>query len=317
MAAGQNGEWTQELERLRPELLAHCYRMLGSVTDAEEQVQETMLRAWRSRDSFRPELGSLRTWAYRIATNCCLTSLSGRARRPLPSGIGPAGKDPDAPLTPDFEVPWLQPFPGSAAMAPADPAARVIGRDAIRLAFVAALQLLPARQRAVLILRDVLAFSAAEVAVLIESSVASVNSALQRARQTLRAKAPQLESMDTGAAERRVVDEYVAAFERADVAALAKLLADQAVLEMPPVPWWLCGRDHYAAFIRRAFVLRGTEWRLERRQANGQEAVVARVRAASGELQVHSLQVFTVSGGRISRTVVFADPAVFAAFSLT
>lgn len=312
--AAQPDQLTGQLEQLRPELLAHCYRMLGSMADAEEQVQETLLRAWRSRASFRPELGSVRTWAYRIATNCCLTSLAGRQRRPLPSGIGQASDDPQAPLTPDFEVPWLQPFPGATGALPIDPAARVVGRDGIRLAFVAALQLLPARQRAVLILRDVLAFSAVEVAALIESSVASVNSALQRARQTLRTKAPEPETMDGAAAERQVVDRYVEAFERADVAGLTKLLADQAILEMPPVPLWYRGRDHYAEFMRRVFRLRGTDWRLQRCVANGQPAFLARARDQAGGFRPHSLQVLTVTDGRISRNVVFADPAVLAAF---
>jgi RNA polymerase sigma-70 factor (ECF subfamily) len=304
---------TSELADLRPELLAHCYRMLGSLADAEEQVQETMLRAWRSREDYRPELGSVRSWAYRIATNCCLTSLAGRARRPLPSGIGPASDDPFAPLTRDMEVPWLQPFPGSTSGLTTDPAARVAGRDAIRLAFVAALQLLPARQRAVLILRDVLAFSAAEVAALIETSVAAVNSALQRARQTLKAGAPQQETMDGGDVERSVVDAYLTAFERADVAGLTKLLADQAILEMPPVPLWYRGREDYAAFMRRVFDLRGTRWRTERLVVNGQPAFLAHALDPSGRFQPHTLQVLTVSGGRITRNVVFADPQVLAA----
>lgn len=305
-----------ELEQLRPELIAHCYRMLGSVHDAEEQVQETLLRAWRARDSYDAERASVRTWVYRIATNTCLTSLSGRARRPLPSGMFAASDDPQAPLTPALEVPWLQPIPDSAVTLAADPAARVVASDSIRLAFVAALQLLPARQRAVLILRDVLAFSAAEVADMIDTSVAAVNSALQRARLTLDTRSPRLETTAPTAAEQQVVDSYVAAFERADVAGLTKLLADQVVMEMPPVPLWYRGREHYAAFMHRVFALNGTQWRVERTTANSQPAFVAYA-LLDGRYQLHTLQVLTVADGRISRNVVFRDPVVFAAFGLS
>ncbi len=310
------GPQDSDLEQLRPELIAHCYRMLGSVHDAEEQVQETLLRAWRARDSYDAERASLRTWVYRIATNTCLTSMSGRARRPLPSGLVAASDDPLAPLTPAVEVQWLQPIPDSKVALGADPAARVVGRDSIRLAFVAALQLLPARQRAVLILRDVLAFSAAEVADMIDTSVPAVNSALQRARRTLDSQAPRLETTTPTPAELRVVDAYLAAFERADVEGLTKLLADQAVLEMPPVPLWYRGRAHYAAFMQRVYSLRGTHWKVERITANGQPAFVAYA-LLEGHYRLHTLQVLTVADGQISRNVVFQDPAVFAAFGLT
>ena len=175
----------------RHELVVHCYRMLGSVEDAEDVAQETLIRAWKARDRYDAERASLRTWLYRIATNACLTALESRPRRPLPSGLGAASDDPDTPLVPDFEVPWLQPLPETYLRRDhADPLARAAERDGVRLALVAAMQFLPPRQRAVLVLRDVLQFSAAEVAEQLETSTAAVNSALQRARAAIAAAAP-------------------------------------------------------------------------------------------------------------------------------
>lgn len=170
-------------EPFRRELVVHCYRMLGSLHDAEDLAQETLLRAWKARERYDEGRASVRTWLYRIATNVCLTALEGRARRPLPSGLGAASTDPDVPLVPDFEVPWLQPLP---ARYTGDPQARA----GVRLAFVAAVQLLPPRQRAVLVLRDVLQFSAAEVATQLDTSAAAVNSSLQRARAALATATP-------------------------------------------------------------------------------------------------------------------------------
>jgi RNA polymerase sigma-70 factor, ECF subfamily len=176
----------------RHELVVHCYRMLGSVEDAEDVAQETLIRAWKARDRYDAERASLRTWLYRIATNACLTALESRPRRPLPSGLGAASDDPDTPLLPDFEVPWLQPLPETYLRRDhTDPLARTAERDGVRLALVAAMQFLPPRQRAVLVLRDVLQFSAAEVAAQLETSTAAVNSALQRARAAIAAAAPE------------------------------------------------------------------------------------------------------------------------------
>ncbi|MFB4299728.1 RNA polymerase subunit sigma-70 [Actinomadura sp. NTSP31] len=171
----------------RRELLVHCYRMLGSVHEAEDLVQETMLRAWRARERYDAGLASVRTWLYRIATNACLTALEGRARRPLPSGLGAPSDDPGAPLAPALDVPWLQPFPDALL---GDPAALAVRRGTLRLALIAAMQVLPPKQRAVLILRDVLEFPAAEVAALLETTPAAVNSALQRARAGLEGASP-------------------------------------------------------------------------------------------------------------------------------
>ena len=291
----------------RYELVAHCYRLLGSVHEAEDLVQETMLRAWRARDSYDEGRASLRTWLYKIATNACLTALEGRARRPLPTGLVAPSDDPQAPLVPSFDIPWLQPFPD-------DPAALTVRRGSLRLAFVAALQGLPPKQCAALILRDVLDFSAAEVADLLDTSVPAVNSALQRARAATAVESEVVEPDEQAA--RAMVDRYVAAFEAADVDTLVTLLTEDAVLEMPPVPLWYRGRVNYGRFIARAFALRGTDWKMVDTVANGQPAAVAYCRGDDGAYHLHTLQVFTVTTAGIAHTVVFQDPAVFAAFHL-
>jgi RNA polymerase sigma-70 factor (ECF subfamily) len=232
-------EFARLTEPFRAELLAHCYRMLGSVQDAEDQVQETMVRAWRSLRQFEGR-SSLRTWLYKIATNACLRAIENRSRRPLPSGLGAPSADPDGPLGGErLEVPWLQPIPDALFVAtPADPAEVAVSRQNMRLALIAALQYLPPRQRAVLILRDVLGWRAAEVAELLDASTAAVNSALQRARaqldHTALAQSEIREPADT--AQRALVDQYAAAFENADVAGLIGLLREDAVFEMPPQP---------------------------------------------------------------------------------
>ncbi|HEX6857919.1 MAG TPA: RNA polymerase subunit sigma-70 [Streptosporangiaceae bacterium] len=298
-----------DLEPYRGELVAFCYRMLGSFHEAEDLAQETMLRAWKARERYDPARASVRTWLYRIATNACLSALDGRARRPLPSGLGAPSEDPAAPLTPAFDIPWLQPFPEARF--------DVGMRADLRLALAAALQFLPPRQRAVLVLREVLEFSAAEVAAQLGTTVPAVNSALQRARAAL---------ADTGDAGevtepddprgRAVIDQYVRAFEAADVPALVRLLADEVVLEMPPVPLWYVGSRDYGLFMRRVFGMRGPGWVVRRLTANGQPALAAYAPEPGGGHRLHSLQVVTVTGGRVTRNVVFADPHLFEAFDL-
>ena len=298
-----------DFEPYRGELVAYCYRMLGSLPDAEDVVQETMLRAWRARDRYDSALASVRTWLYRIATNACLSALEGRARRPLPSGLGAPSKDPGAPLTPSFDIPWLQPFP--------DARFDTGVRTDIRLALVAALQFLPPRQRAVLVLREVLEFSAAEVAMQLGTSVAAVNSALQRARAAL-ADTGDLgevtEPDDPGI--RAVIERYVRAFEAADVPALVQLLAADAVMEMPPVPLWYRGSRYYGLFMSRVFDMRGPGWAIKQLTANGQPALAVYAPEPSGGHRLHSLQVFTIIGDRVTRNVVFADLRVLSAFDL-
>ncbi|MEV5607391.1 sigma-70 family RNA polymerase sigma factor [Streptomyces sp. NPDC052225] len=298
-----------EFEAYRGELTAFCYRMMGSFHEAEDLVQETLLRAWKSRDRYDPARASVRTWLYRIATNACLTALEGRGRRPLPSGLGAPSDDPGAALVPALDVPWLQPFPEARF--------DVEARAELRLAWVAAVQVLPAKQRAVLILREVLAFSAAEVAEQLGTTVAAVNSALQRARATL------AEVGDAGTVTepddpevRAVVQRYLRAFEAADVPGLVRLLAEDAVLEMPPVPLWYRGSVDYGRFMERVFAMRGTGWAVRALTANGQPALATYTPEPGGMLRAHSLQVLTVTGGRVAHNVVFADPRVFDAFEL-
>jgi RNA polymerase sigma-70 factor (ECF subfamily) len=308
-----------DFEPYRGELVAHCYRMSGSLYDAEDLVQETMLRAWKARHSYDSSRASVRTWLYRIATNVCLSALEGRARRPLPSGLGAPSQDLAAPLTPALDIPWLQPFP--------DARFDTGTRADMRLALVAAMQYLPPRQRAVLLLREVLEFSAAEVAEQLATSVPAVNSALQRARAALADVGDMGEVSEPGDREvSAVIERYVRAFEAADVPALVRLLTDDAIMEMPPVPLWYRGSADYGLFISRVFEMRGTGWSMRRLSANGQPALAAYApgmpgapgapEPPGGGLGLHTLQVFTVTGGRVARNVVFADPRVFEAFEL-
>jgi RNA polymerase sigma-70 factor, ECF subfamily len=298
-----------ELEPYRGELVAYCYRMLGSFHEAEDLAQETMLRAWKARDRYDHTRASVRTWLYRIAANACLSALEGRARRPLPSGLGAPSDDPRAPLTAAFDIPWLEPFP--------DARFDTGLRADMRLALVAALQVLPPRQRAVLVLREVLEFSAAEVAAQLETTVAAVNSALQRARAALANVGDVGEITEPDDPEvRAVIERYIRAFEAADVAALVRLVADEAVMEMPPVPLWYRGSRDYGLFMRRVFETRGTGWGMKSLTANGQPALAAYAPDPAGGQRLHTLQVVTVTGGRVARNVVFADPRVFEAFDL-
>jgi RNA polymerase sigma-70 factor (ECF subfamily) len=238
-------ELERRLEQHRPELVAYCYRMLASPFDAEDAVQETFIRAWRGYERFEGR-SALRSWLYRIATNVCLDMLSGKERRARPMDLGPA-RDPLGPVGEILpEVTWIEPIPdGAVVPAEADPAEVAVARETIRLAFVAALQHLPPRQRAVLILCEVLRWKASEVAELLETSVASVNSALQRARATLDAT----DASTTGPAaqlgepERELLARYVAAFEAYDIEALTSLIHEDATQSMPPYELWLSGRD--------------------------------------------------------------------------
>ena len=243
----------RDTEPFRRELFAHCYRMLGSVADAEDLVQETYLRAWRSYDSFEGR-SSVRTWLYQIATNACLTALSRRDRRVLPSGLYDAEPDPAVwPEDAGPDVAWLDPVPDTLAIPEAaDPAVIVTARESLRLALIASLQYLPPRQRAVLVLRDVLEFPAAQVAVMLDTTTASVKSALQRARARLEEVAPaadQITEPDIPQA-RALLDEYIAAFENADAAALERLLVEDVILEATPLRSWFSGRRACIPFLR-------------------------------------------------------------------
>jgi RNA polymerase sigma-70 factor, ECF subfamily len=313
-------DFESRADPFRRELLAHCYRMVGSAGEAEDLVQETMLRAWRAYDRFDDQLASFRTWLYRIATNVCLTALEGARRRPLPSGLGAPGVDPEQSLTPALDIPWLQPIPDRllSATASGDPATMVSTHGSVRLAFVAAVQYLPARQRAALILRDVLEFSSIETADILATTPAAVNSALQRARARLEELSASEEQVaePSSAADRALIASYIAAFESADVPAITRLLAREAVLEMPPVPLWFVGAEHYGQFIARVFRLLGPHWRMIPTAANGQPAVGAYNRGPDGLFHAHTLQVFSVSQSAIQRNVVFWLPDLFELFEL-
>src|SRR5215470_432760 len=268
-------------EPFRPELLAHCYRMLGSIYDAEDQVQETLVRAWRSYSDFQGR-SSLRTWLYRIATNACLRAIENRARRPLPSGLGGPGEDPAGPLAPVMpEVRWLQPVPDALIRpGPADPATVAVYRESVRLALIAALQYLPGRQRAVLILRDVLGWHAAEVG------------------------------------ERTLLDAYAEAFASADVGALARLLRDDAVLEMPPQPTWFAGRERVSRFLASRVLTEPGAFAMLPIAANGQPAFAAYLRGNDGVYRAHAIQVLTSDGAAITRIVSFNDAGLYPIFAL-
>ena len=316
-------EFARRTDPFRPELLAHCYRMLGSVHDAEDLLQETFLRAWRAHDDFDARRASLRTWLYRIATNACLTALEHRSRRPLPSGLGSPGHDPDVALDLRSEVAWLQPIPDALiGSQPGDPAGIVASRGSIRLAFIAALQYLPARQRAVLILRDVLAWRASEVAGLLGTTTAAVNSLLQRARAQLQQAAPvehELAEPDD-AGQRALVDQYVAALENADVTGLMRLLREDAELEMPPYLTWFAGREAVARFLESRFRGSRGAWRMVLTSANGQPAIATYLADRDGIHRAHTVQVLTITGSgpsaAIARVVSFLDRSLFPTFGL-
>ena len=302
------------LEPFRSELRAYCYRMLGSSHDAEDLVQDTYLRAWRAREQYDETRSSLRTWLYRIASNACLTALEVRGRRPLPSGLV-AASDPLGPLV-RGENAWLQPLPDSLLDA-GDPARTVTDRSSLRLAFVAALQHLSARQRGALILRDVLSFSASEAAEILGTTVVSVNSSLQRARTRVKEMGVGQEQVsEPSAAEQRAwVDRYMKAFERADVEGLKRLLTEDVLMEMPPMLNWFVGADNYGLFMEWVFEKAGTDWCLKTVAANGQPGFAAYCRVGDG-YELHTLQIFTVTDEGISRNSVFQDSEVFASFGL-
>ncbi|MBU3065076.1 RNA polymerase subunit sigma-70 [Nocardia sp. NEAU-G5] len=300
-------------ERFRPELRAHCYRLLGSIHDAEDLVQETYLRAWRGYDRFEGR-SSVRRWLYAIATRACLSALEARTRRPLPSGLGAPRDDHRVALAaPDPEVLWLQPIPDRHI---GDPAAIVAAHTGIRLAFIAALQYLPARQRAVLTLRDVLEFRTAEVAEMLDMTGAAVDSALRRARGAMAAAGPVEEDLAEPDADiqRNLLDGYVDAFTRADADALVNLLRADVELEMPPVATWFTGRRAVVGFLSSRVLRHGSQWLMLPARANGQPAFVEYMYAGDGRYEAHGVQVLTLIGARIARITAFNDPSLVEAF---
>jgi RNA polymerase sigma-70 factor (ECF subfamily) len=306
-------EFIDQAAPFRAELIAHCYRMLGSVQDAEDLVQETYLRGWRGYEAFE-ERAALRTWLYRIATTACLRALQNRARRVLPAGLGAGSVDPEVDIDASkVGYPWLEPIPDMFT-----PEDAVTAKQSIRLAVVTAMQELPARQRAVLILRDVVQFSAAEVAELLETTPAAVNSALQRARARLAEVAPSDEDV-TEPEDRELlslVERYCAAFENGDVAALTALLQADVKLEMPPYAIWFTGRDAATQFLAsRTFASQGDALMIPT-SANGQPAVADYRRDAAGVLRAHAIHVLTPGKDGIAALTVFLEPALFPVFGM-
>jgi RNA polymerase sigma-70 factor (ECF subfamily) len=316
-AAPDSGKFARDTEPFRRELLAHCYRMLGSVDDAEDLVQETYLRAWRSYSGFKGQ-SSERTWLYRIATNACLNALEHRSRRVLPSGLGGAEPDPGAaPVPAGPGVTWLQPVP-DAMVSPeeADPAVIVTAREGLRLALIASLQYLPGPQRAVLILRDVLAFPAAEVAAMLGTTTTAVKSTLQRARARLREVGPAAGEVTepTEPQARALVDRYIAAFQNADADSLRRLLCADATLEATPFRTWFAGCDTCVPFLAAWVLGAPGDWRMLPARANGQPAAVCYCRDRDGAYQAYGIVAFTMTAGGITGIVSFGDPALVPAF---
>ncbi len=304
-----------ELEAHRRGLTGYCYRMLGSGFEAEDAVQETMVRAWRGIDSFEGR-SALRSWLYRIATNVCLDMLQGPQRRARPMDLGPSSSA-DSVLAPGLpENTWISPMQDSRVLPTnGDPAELATQRETVRLAFIAALQHLPPRQRAVLILREVLRWQATEVAELLDTSVASVNSALQRARATLAAADLDAGTTEIDAEQQEILARYVDAFERYDINSLVALIHEDATFSMPPFALWLRGTDDIAKwYLGQGIGCRGS--RLLATSANGCAAFGAYKPSGPGAWEPFALQVIEVSGDRITGLHHFLDPQLFAAFGL-
>ena len=314
---GAGDAWLAELEEHRRPLTGYCYRMLGSAFEAEDAVQETIVRAWKNAGSFEGR-SAVRSWLYRIATNVCLDMLRGRQRRARPMDMGPS-RPADADLGPQLpENVWVTPIPDDRVLPPGgNPEDLALARESIRLAFVAALQHLPARQRAVLILREVLRWQATEVAELLDTTVASVNSALQRARAALAARdlsgPPAAEVMSPE--QQELLARYVEAFEKYDITALVALLHDDAVMTMPPYNFWLRGPLEMSRFfLGQGIGCRGS--RLLATAANGQAAFGSYKPDPGGGWTPWAVQVIDVAGGRIVGHHNFLDTDLFALFGL-
>jgi RNA polymerase sigma-70 factor (ECF subfamily) len=307
----------------RRELQAHCYRMLGSLADAEDALQETLLRAWRGLARFEGR-SSLRSWLYRIATNASLRAIERRPSRVLPIDYAPAADPHDGPANAVNDPVWLEPYPDTrlASSVPAGPDARYEQREGVELAFIAALQHLSARQRAVLILRDVLGFSAREAAAMLETTSVSIDSALQRAHKAVDERLP---SQTQQQARRllgddelgRLVERYTNAWERHDVDAIVSLLAEDAKMAMPPLPSWYRGREDVAAFLRSNPLAGVKRWRLIPTTANGQPALAGYIwDEQAGAFAPYGLTVLTLRDGRIDEIMAFLTPELFDHFDL-
>ncbi len=319
MLAEDPDTFLTDAQQYHRELLAHCYRMTGSLHDAEDLVQETYLRAWKAYDRFEGK-SSVRTWLHRIATNTCLTALEGRQRRPLPTGLGAPSSDPVGELVQNTEITWLEPLPDGGA-SPADPSVIVGSRESVRLAFIAALQHLSPRQRAVLVLRDVLQWKAAEVAEAVGTSTAAVNSLLQRARAQLESVGPSEDNTlaDPGSPEtQELLTRYIAAFEQYDIEALEAMFTEEAIWEMPPFVGWYQGGAAIGALIHQNCPAeRPGDMRLLPLTANGQPAAAMyMLDPQTGRHLPFQLHVLDVTDGAVAHVVAFLDTSMFPKFGL-
>ncbi|RRQ25706.1 sigma-70 family RNA polymerase sigma factor [Rhodococcus sp. Eu-32] len=307
-----------QFDPYRRELLAHCYRMTGSIHDAEDLLQETYIRAWRGYSKFEGR-SSMRTWLYRIATNTCLTALEGKSKRPLPTGLGAPSSDPTDDLVERHEIPWLEPIADSDLSDSGDPASIVVGRESIRLAFIAALQHLSSRQRAALLMREVLQWKASEVAEALATTTTAVNSLLQRARAQLDEIAPSEDGVvePSSAQTQELLRKYVDSFENYDIAQLVELFTQDAVWEMPPFVGWYQGGENIGALIRGNCPAKGAgDMRMVATSANGQPAYGLYMRDASGTHVPFQLHVVDIADGKVSHVTCFFDLTLFERFGL-
>jgi RNA polymerase sigma-70 factor (ECF subfamily) len=319
---GDDAAFTRLVTPLRPELHAHCYRMLGSVHDADDAVQEALLRAWRGLARFEGR-SSLRTWLYTVATRTCLDLLDARGKRALPVDLGPASERAVLDQLPRTDVAWLGPYPDAGLPhGPAEPETRYQQREAVELAFVAACQHLPGNQRAALLLFDVLGFSAADIAVMMATSTTSVNSALARARRIVAQKVPARTQQQTlrtldDTRLRGLVTGFADALDRGDADALVTLLTEDVTWSMPPLPHWYRGRTAVTEFAVAVPMTLCPSWRYRLTTANGQPAIAFYVGAdAAGPHEAWSITVLTVRDERIAEITSFLGAEHFAAFGL-
>jgi RNA polymerase sigma-70 factor, ECF subfamily len=327
LTAARNGDedaFGRLIEPYRRELHAHCYRMLGSVPDAEDALQDALLGAWKGLPRFEGR-SSLRSWLYTITTNACLKAIQRRPKRVLPIDYGPPSDPHDRPAEPLTESVWVDPYPDEHLFVEdhaASPEVRYAQRESVELAFIAALQHLSPRQRAVLILRDVLGFSARETAAALDTKPSSVDSVLQRAHKTVDARLPEQSQQaalsSLGDTElREIVDGYMEAWERADIDAVVAMLAEEVTLDMPPVPSWYAGRDAVAAFLYAYPLAEGNRWRVVPTSANGQLAFGHYIwREEAGVFVAREISVLTLRGAQIEGITIFRDPEALARFGL-
>lgn len=309
-----------ESERFRRELLAHCYRMVGSAHDAEDLVQETYLRAWRSLAGFEGR-ASIRSWLYKIATNACLSALEPRRIRMLPSGLAGPFDGPRPPTqVASGEISWLEPLPDRWLTTDTDdPATIVVARESLRLAMIATLQHLPTRQRAIFLLREVLSFSAAETADILDTTTAAVKSGLQRARAQLDELEPNPETLlePTDQRARALLDGYIAAFESSDAALLEQVLRADATLEATPFRDWKAGRIHCIQLLDRYVMGAPGDWRMIATTANGQPAAAVYHRDENATMRAHGIVVLAATTTGVSGVIEFHNPALLGTFGFS